>query len=55
MSERREDEPGLVPDDDTPLGDTSEHSDVPSDENAPSPVEHEGSERLEDEDESDEQ
>ncbi len=51
MIERREeDEPGIGPDDDTPLGDTSEHSDVPSDPNAPSPSEYEGSEELDDED-----
>jgi hypothetical protein len=50
VTERREDEPGLEPDDETPLGDTSEHSDVPSDEDAPSPAEYEGSEELEEED-----
>jgi len=33
--------------DDTPLGDTDQHSDVPSDENAPSPAEYEGSEKRE--------
>ena len=36
--------------DDTPLGDSDEHSDVPSDDNAPSPSEYEGSEKLEGED-----
>jgi hypothetical protein len=52
MIERLENEPGSEPDDedgdDTPLGDSSEHSDVSSDPDAPAPDEYEGSERLDD-------
>lgn len=54
MMERLENDPGPEPDDedgdDTPLGDSSEHSDAPSDPDAPPPDEYEGSERLEDDD-----
>ena len=51
MTERPEDkdEPGIGPDKNTPLGDTDQHSDVPSDPNAPSPSEYEGSEEHPDE------